>query len=326
MDEAQHAVTDLPAVLIVGAGLGGLMLGALLEQIDIPYQIFERATVVRPLGGVMTLGAGILPVFEQLGLLEQIKELSKVYRSAELFHADMTELVSFDRTYLEEAVGYHSILFARPKLYELLKTRVPAHKITMGKKVLRTQEHKDRITIHCSDGTFYDGHILVGADGAYSGVRQSLYKQLDEQGLLPKVDTENFSIAYILMVGVAEPKEPEKYPELKEETSRFITVIGGNYKTWGAICTPGNQICWTLTIQVPQMQAEDQQFRNSEWSTESNETMIKEFENLPCPLGGTMGEVIQDTPKELISKVFLEEKVFKTWYHGRTVLLGDGRV
>lgn len=38
-----------------------------------------------------------------------------------------------------------------------------------------------------------------------------------------------------------------------------------------------------------------------------------------------MGEIMDDTPKELISKVFLEEKVFKTWYHGRTVLIGDGR-
>lgn len=39
-----------PTVLIVGAGLGGLMLGALLEKADIPYAIFERTAVVKPLG------------------------------------------------------------------------------------------------------------------------------------------------------------------------------------------------------------------------------------------------------------------------------------
>lgn len=39
-----------PTVLIVGAGLGGLMLGALLEKIDIPYIIFERTSLIRPLG------------------------------------------------------------------------------------------------------------------------------------------------------------------------------------------------------------------------------------------------------------------------------------
>lgn len=39
-----------PTVIIVGAGLGGVMLGALLEKADIPYLIVERATTVKPLG------------------------------------------------------------------------------------------------------------------------------------------------------------------------------------------------------------------------------------------------------------------------------------
>lgn len=39
-----------PTVLIVGAGLGGLMLGALLEKIDIPYIIFERTSSIKSLG------------------------------------------------------------------------------------------------------------------------------------------------------------------------------------------------------------------------------------------------------------------------------------
>jgi len=42
--------SDKPTVLIVGAGLGGLLLGALLEKSGVPYQIFERATTVKPLG------------------------------------------------------------------------------------------------------------------------------------------------------------------------------------------------------------------------------------------------------------------------------------
>ena len=37
----------------------------------------------------------------------------------------------------------------------------------------------------------------------------------------------------------------------------------------------------------------------------------------------TLGDVYELTPEDMISKVMLEEKVFDTWYSGRSVLLGD---
>lgn len=39
-----------PVVLISGGGLGGLLLGILLERAGIQYHIFERATTIKPLG------------------------------------------------------------------------------------------------------------------------------------------------------------------------------------------------------------------------------------------------------------------------------------
>lgn len=45
-----NPIEEKPHILIVGAGIGGLMLAILLEQINIPYQIFERASEVKPLG------------------------------------------------------------------------------------------------------------------------------------------------------------------------------------------------------------------------------------------------------------------------------------
>lgn len=42
--------TEKPLVLIVGAGIGGLMLGNLLQKGNIPYLIFEQAKQVKPLG------------------------------------------------------------------------------------------------------------------------------------------------------------------------------------------------------------------------------------------------------------------------------------
>lgn len=39
-----------PKVLIVGAGLGSLTLGMLLHKANIPFEIYERAPEVKPLG------------------------------------------------------------------------------------------------------------------------------------------------------------------------------------------------------------------------------------------------------------------------------------
>jgi hypothetical protein len=68
---------------------------------------------------------------------------------------------------------------------------------------------------------------------------------------------------------------------------------------------------------------------SSSWGPEAAEAMCNEVRHLQIPSGKhgnlTLGELIDKTPKHTISKVMLEEKIFSTWYDGRTVLLGDGK-
>jgi hypothetical protein len=53
--------------------------------------------------------------------------------------------------------------------------------------------------------------------------------------------------------------------------------------------------------------------------------MVKEVNDFRTPIGATMGELIRATPRDRVSRIFLEEKLFNTWYHGRVVLIGDGK-
>lgn len=73
-------------------------------------------------------------------------------------------------------------------------------------------QNKEGVMIRCADGTTYHGDILVGADGAYSGVRQHLYKTLHEQNALPPSDAKDLSKGYICMVGTTDPMDPENTP------------------------------------------------------------------------------------------------------------------
>ncbi|KAK3827860.1 MAG: hypothetical protein J3Q66DRAFT_394184 [Benniella sp.] len=312
-----------PSVLIVGGGIGGLMLAILLERSNIPYHIYEQAAQVRPLGAAMTVGGNILPVFEQLGLLEEIESISLPCNSIDIYNGRQEKLGSIVLEGHRVVTGYESLIFERPKFYDILRRQVPDHKISMNKKVLRTTEKDGKVTIHCADSTTYEGDILVGADGVYSSIRQNMYKKMDEQGLLPKSDLEGFTVGYITTVGVAYPQNPGKYPQLAENISHFSSTIGENNQTWTVIGTPDKSVCWGVSIQLPKAQVMEQQYQNSEWSAESNEAMLADFRDKVCPWGGTMGEIIDATPKDRITKFFLEERVFKTWHHGHTVLIGD---
>lgn len=47
----QHSHSEgRPKVLIAGGGLGGLTMGLLLHKAGIPFEIYERATDIKPLG------------------------------------------------------------------------------------------------------------------------------------------------------------------------------------------------------------------------------------------------------------------------------------
>ncbi|KAF9280585.1 hypothetical protein BGZ68_007130 [Mortierella alpina] len=314
-----------PNVVIVGAGLAGLLLGILLDRAGIPYQIYERAQQVRPLGAVMSLNAGIFPVFEQLGLFEELQRLSLPSRRFTLYNDDMTKIAVLQSNDEKETVGYDRIVFARPVLYDLLLSKISPAKIHFGKKVLSINQNSEGVSIQCSDGRTYHGDVLVGADGAYSSVRQGLYRELQQKNLLPRSDTKEMSKGYICMVGTTDPLEPAYYPGLDDAFSHTYQVLGNmSQYSWSAFSVPGNRICWSVVSQLGSLtQSDDHRFRNSEWGPGSNDEMIKDVMDFLVPFGCTMSDLIDATPRDKISRVFLEDKLFETWYSGRTVLIGD---
>lgn len=72
----------------------------------------------------------------------------------------------------------------------------------------------------------------------------------------------------------------------------------------------------------------DKDLRRLGWGEEAAEAMSNDLRDFPIPGGDgtlTLADVIDATPKNQMTKVMLEEKVFDTWHHDRAVLIGDGR-
>ncbi|KAF9171562.1 hypothetical protein BGX21_000979 [Mortierella sp. AD011] len=314
-----------PHVVIVGAGLAGLFLAILLDLQGVPYEIYERAKAIRPLGGVMSLNANILPVFEQLGLLEELKSISLPTSDFHVYKSNMKLISAIEGVGSEELVGYDYQLFARPNLYDIFLARIPPGRLHLNKKVMSIAQGREGVMIRCSDGTTYHGDILVGADGAYSGVRQSLYKMLQAENLLPESDMRTMGKGFSCLVGTTDPLDPEKYPILKNKRAILYQIVGDrNQYTWSAVNVPDNRICWNVVSQFASIsEAEDEKFRNSEWGSGANEGIINEVKDFLVPIGGAMGDLISATQPDTISRVILEDKIFKTWSYKRVVLIGD---
>ncbi|KAF9124290.1 hypothetical protein BGX30_001020 [Mortierella sp. GBA39] len=294
-------------VIIVGAGIGGLMLGILLQRMGVTYQIFERASKVKPLGALMSINSNILPVFEQLGLLERVEAISLLIYYTTLFNGKLEKIAEVNTKDHRDRAGYDFLVFSRPELYDILLGEIPSGRISFNKRVLSMTKTINGTEINCSDNSSYEADIIVGADGAYSSIRQNIYRKMSELGTLPASDSKDMAMPYLCMVGTTTPRDPERYPELRDSYTHIHHVIGDS--------TP-------YSI-ADQDEAREQRFRNSEWGPEANEELIEAVRAFPVTFGGTLGEIINATPKDRISKVMLEEKLFDTWYHESVVLIGD---
>ncbi|KAG0345362.1 hypothetical protein BG004_003777 [Podila humilis] len=285
-------------VLIVGAGLAGLYLAIHLERANINYEIFERATTIQPLGAILSLNANIMSSFEQIGLFDELTKISLPITDAYMYNENLKKTVTIPGKTIKEDLGYDYLAFPRPELYALLLSKIPKEKIHLNKKVLS---------------------ILQNKEGRRA---ESMYKQLAAEGKLSAHDAEQMNVNFSTLVGTTDALDAEKFPP--SATANFSFMIGdkGNPYTWSTFSVPGNKVCWGVQVQLSPKAAEDESFRNSEWGPESNESMIKDVYEFKTPVG-KLGEMIDHTPKERISRVFLEDKLFETWHHRRTVLIGD---
>lgn len=104
-------------------------------------------------------------------------------------------------------------MIARPDLYDLLWSQIPRVRIHLGKRVLSFSQNEQSVMVRSSDNSCH-GDIIVGADGAYSAVRQLMYRDLKAVKILPSDMLFCRWVAFYL-VGQTVPLGLEELPQLK---------------------------------------------------------------------------------------------------------------
>ncbi|KAF9984524.1 hypothetical protein BGZ75_003911 [Mortierella antarctica] len=301
-----------PHILIVGAGTGGLMLALLLEKAGISYEVFEKTKVLKPLGSAIVLSS-VIHIFEQMGMYDAINSLSKPFGAQRIRDEGLnlkgTFLCRHPGVDTQERYGDYNRVVARPDLIQLLLSHIPANKIHYNKRVGRIKQDNDKAVIHCQDDSSYTGTIVVGADGAYSAIRENMYKELKEKGTLPKADAQPMRCNYGCVVGVTHALDPEVYPVLKEEFCEFEAVLGADspFTCWYMPLTE-NRMGWMI-IQDIRGQSKEAAQGLTAWGADAAMDICDRVRHFRCPYTGTFGDMIERTPKDLISKVMLEDKM-----------------
>ncbi|KAK9809571.1 hypothetical protein WJX73_002978 [Symbiochloris irregularis] len=163
----------LDAVIIAGAGIGGLAAAAALTKLNVPVVVLERASKPRDEGGAIALWPNAFRALDALGLAQSLREAHPLLERVELWSSSGEQLRTFA---LDECEGApHEFRgVARGELLAALRSAVPAEKIIYDCPVNVVHALEEGMQVTLEDGSDFQARIVVGADGTRSRVSSTL--------------------------------------------------------------------------------------------------------------------------------------------------------
>jgi 2-polyprenyl-6-methoxyphenol hydroxylase-like FAD-dependent oxidoreductase len=146
--------------------MAGMLAGNMLVREGWAVEILERSKE-----GLEGRGAGIVP---QRSLLAALGRAGVTVRPD--IGIRVTKRVAYDRAgvpYSTHAYDQYSTSWSL--LYNLLRDAFPMQHFHSGRNVSDVVQNSDKAIAICSDGTKYEGDLLIGADGMRSVVRRALF-------------------------------------------------------------------------------------------------------------------------------------------------------
>ncbi|KAJ0355425.1 hypothetical protein COL154_011356 [Colletotrichum chrysophilum] len=307
-------------VIIVGGSVAGLTLANILERLGVDFTLLEAYPEIAPQVGA---SIGLLPngfrILDQIQCYEPIREiagdfyLQASYRDA---NGKATTTPSSDVTHHLEA---RQMLLQ--VLYDNLKQK---NKVNPSKRVNKIELSEKGVTVHTTDGSIYEGDIVVGADGIHSTVRSEMWRIgiKENPGYFPHDEQSSATLTdpFCFFSGVPVDtrcifgisKRPANLP-----AGRQITAYNDGW-SYLIVDAPGNRTYWFLFEGVGETKRGKDIPRYSKEDTEKlalahmSDRLYEEV---------TFGDIYKN--KIMATLVPLEEYVFEKWHYKRIVCIGD---
>jgi 5-methylphenazine-1-carboxylate 1-monooxygenase len=165
-------------VLIIGAGIGGLMLALELHAVGRDCIVFEAAPSIEPLGVGLNLQPYAVMPLQRLGLAAALREASLqpascIYtsRSGQILYREPLGLIAgfaCPQCSIHRA-SLHDILLGAVRL------RMGEGAVQLGRRCVDFTEDGCRVTAHFMSGPSESGDVLVACDGVHSSIFKKMY-------------------------------------------------------------------------------------------------------------------------------------------------------
>lgn len=173
-----------PRVIIAGGGIAGLAAALTLQQIGVPFTVYEGVRELAPLGVGINIQPNAVRELGDLGIgTSELDRIGIPAREWALVGLNGNDIYSEPRGLL---AGYKWPQYAVHRgrlhmlLYETLVARAGADTVRLGHRVTGYERHADgsvTAIVRRADGSeFRDtGTLLFGADGIHSAVRMQMH-------------------------------------------------------------------------------------------------------------------------------------------------------
>lgn len=172
-------MTSTQRILIIGGGFSGMAAAIELRKAGHAVDLVEIDAGWRSYGAGISLGGATLRAFRQLGVLDAFLAQGAASDGVQLFLPDGAPLGTLPTPRLAgpDVPGNGGIL--RPVLARILAdaTRASGTNVRLGCTFSAMRQEGETVEVDFSDGQRQRYDLVIGADGLYSKVRETLFPQ-----------------------------------------------------------------------------------------------------------------------------------------------------
>ncbi|KAL0939819.1 uncharacterized protein CTRU02_206429 [Colletotrichum truncatum] len=303
-------------IVIVGGGIAGLSAAIALRGPNRRITVLEQSHLNKEIGATISLQPNASKIVKKQWGLEDVlakkgamaDKAFRIYDTDGKLHAEIP-------FHLKKSYGAERMVYHRVDLHDALKEGATKQSPENGSVSIRTgcvvqSCDPDAGVVKLESGEEISGDLIVGADGIKSVLRKSVIGV--EEPAIPTGLS-----AYRLIMDSSELEEDKDFTAVIDPRESLTTMIMGHDRR--IIMGPArNGSIYSIIALVP----DDQMQENAEgksWTTKGDpDKLRKTFEMFP-----KWAQAVFKNCKEVGLWQLRDLDPLKTWYRGRTILIGD---